>query len=145
MLIDNLKCFNKVKLANGVVTDYGYLYSDSFLNDGYRYNSDFGEYIENPYINLNKLNNNWLDPKYILSDMQGWKNQEIILKEQGKIGNFACQECYINGGNNISWYLPSIGELGIMFAKLKTINNVIFSSIKNKMVIGKNHYYWSST
>jgi len=60
----------------------------------------------------------------MLSDLQGWKNQEIILKQQGINGAFACQKCFNYSTENTNegeWYLPAAGELAIMFAKFNIL------------------------
>jgi len=135
--IENLSCIIKV-LTNTDLKYEGFLYSDKFPA---KYDSRAEKKVSNPYLDVNKFNREWITPKQILSDLQGWKNQEIILEQQRTAGEFACQQCFKYSTKNTKigeWYLPAVGELAIMFAKFNTLN-------KAGSFLNPNRSYWSST
>ena len=85
------------------------------------------------------------------SDFDGKGNTTKIVKERNN--PFYAAECcnayYTEGTKKTQWYLPSIGELGYLMVKLRTINGSItkINNIYNYGLILKNNSagYWSST
>ena len=86
--------------------------------------------VASPYVG-NKLN-----PIYIqevengnaLSDFYGLSNTYILSNDEFKYT--AAQVCWNykdNANSNLQWYLPALGELGILIARLGLINNSIVS------------------
>jgi hypothetical protein len=135
-------------------------FEDSALNNYIKmayYNSDgysnFGTITENngngvmsPYTTGNTLN-----PDYIIKsgihncfcDFKGLQNTITLVTNQPK--NVAANVAY-NYGDGYSvkqWYLPSIGELGFLAAKLTYINNSITSVGGDSIDISTG--LWSST
>ena len=85
------------------------------------------------------------------SDFDGKGNTTKIVKERNN--PFYAAECcnayYTEGTKKTQWYLPSIGELGYLMVKLRTINSSIVKimNIYNYGLTLKTNSagYWSST
>lgn len=110
----------------------GYLPSDyhtgkeSFVDSESKYCSS-SDLIPSPYLG-DKLNPEYV--KYLkngnaMSDLNGFYNTKTMVEigEQYTAAKVAWD--YKDGVSNTQWCLPSIGELGIMYARMKKINDVI--------------------
>ena len=129
----------------------GFLPSDDFSGAGSRvdsmafYSGDT-PYIPSPYKVTNGVEAP--NPEYYktlpdgnaLSDFDGKGNTQILL-------NLFSYPAAISAANNLTegarWYLPAVGELGFLIARLKTINRVIVNIIGGAMI--KDDFIWSST
>ena len=103
------------------ITDYKTFYSD------YNTYIDYDLYIPSPYLN-NKLHPIYLeetDGGNCLNDFNGYENTKYL--SESETGNTLASLCwnYNDGVSNTKWYLPSIGELSVMFARIKKIDEII--------------------
>lgn len=123
--------------------NYGYLPSDNFngeksiIDNKSKYNNN--EYlIPSPYLN-DKLNPSY--KKHALSDFNGFENTKKLINSTNNYeAAISCWNCNMY---SLQWYLPSVGELGLLLTRLNHINNVIrdLGGVK----IDENEYYWTST
>ena len=129
---------NYVKMAS-------YENSDGYVSFG-SINENNGNGVMSPYTTGNTLN-----PDYIFkngtfncfNDYKGLENTITLVTDQPK--NVAANAAYnYSDGYSIKqWYLPSIGELGFLAAKLTYINNSITSVGGDSIDISSG--IWSST
>ena len=79
------------------------------------------------YGYLGKLDGEELNETILKSTTVDWKTGEIENNSSSKAGYFppifASKRYYTKGTQAGDWYLPTIGELGIMWARMKEINN----------------------
>lgn len=115
----------------------GLLPSDIFTGDP-AYDDQNAKYKEgasggrspSPYITNTTFNTVYNTPnlehgKNALSDMNGLYNTEVMVNSGSDyIIPKACYN-YNDGVSNLQWYLPSLGELGFLMVRLKTINDTI--------------------
>ena len=142
----------------------GYLPSDSFSgalsNDNvsrYIFTEEFFKetfYIQSPYKDKDndKLNNFYYQTFYssfsesvpgnnikflnALGDFDGMKNTTRVLSvTQTHTTVNACNN-YSDNVANLKWYLPSIGELGVFFARMNEINETLI--LLGKQIIDNN-------
>lgn len=93
------------------------------------YNVNSGFYIQSPYYNGN-LNPNYLretinnsDLKNAMNHLNGLGNTEKMFEKQEnyQIAK-ACYNYKAHTNDSLQWYLPSIGELSFLLARIKTID-----------------------
>lgn len=148
---------------NGAITGneiYGYLPSDNYsstisYDDPLSRYSSLSQYsfrVPSPYLGDKGLNPSYSDSSFAnaLSDFNGLSNTEILFNfvptNGGTFGAAcACYEYKDSAGSNLQWYLPSLGELGFLIARLRTITSSITAvggiEFTNSIDVG----YWSST
>ena len=135
-------------------SDYGYLPSDNFNAEqsivdplAYYYWNDDNKQIPSPYAN------GLLNPDYCmeisgnnaLSDFNGLSNTQVLVGlSTGFIAANAAWK-YNDGVSDTQWYLPSMGELGFMVARFKTINNTIYQLGGVVVPSNSSFGFWSST
>ena len=114
----------------------GYLPSDSFRGsqsfvDPMAKYGKTSKLIPSPY-----LSNSTLNPEYMktidgynnaLSDFNGKGNTDILVRLGTDYAANYAKSYTIDGVSGIDWYLPAMGELGVMLARLGKINEVIKS------------------
>ena len=97
-------------------------------NESY-YNVNSGFHIQSPYYNGN-LNPNYLketinnsDLKNAMNHLNGLGNTEKMFEKQEnyQIAK-ACYNYKAHTNDSLQWYLPSIGELSFLLARIKTID-----------------------
>ena len=89
----------------------------------YNYRTPF---IPSPYTNSGKINPMFMEASQdgnVLCDIDGEYNTEVLKSLNLEPVDFASN--YKDGFTNLNYYLPSAGELSIMFARLKHINSII--------------------
>ena len=149
--------YTKVPITNntGSVSSssnsYGYLPSDNFTGDtsfvdgSAKYNTTGTNKIPSPY-NGNEFNTDY--SKVIsgynnaLSDFNGLNNTQVLVGLGSDYVAANAAYNYNDGVSNIQWYLPSMGELGFLVARFKTINNTI--SMLSGVAV-PSYAFWSST
>ena len=129
----------------------GYLPSDNLTTEqsivdplAYYYWNDDNKQIPSPYAN------GLLNPDYCmeisgnnaLSDFNGLSNTQVLIGLGSDYTTANAAYNYNDGISNTQWYLPSMGELGFLVARFKTINNTI-SQLGGIAVLSS--YFWSST
>lgn len=129
---------NYIKMAS-------YSNSDGYSNFG-SINENNGNNIMSPYTTGNTLNPDYIAKNGIyncLCDYKGLENTITLVTDQPK--NVAANVAYnySDGYSAKQWYLPTIGELGFLIAKLTYINNSITSVGGDSIDISTG--LWSST
>lgn len=138
---------------------YGYLPSDLFFN-----NTDSNEscvtdsvvmyrssemYIPSPYketengLILNQDFIKTLPNGNALSDFNGKENTSVLVGLGSDFEAAIHAKNYSDGVSNTEWYLPAMGELGVMMARLGTINDTI--STLGGVTLPTNDCVYSST
>ena len=100
-----------------------------------------------------------LDPGYVcntgdlrgrncLTDMSGWKNTINLVN--GTYTTPAASACssFAPGYQNGNWYLPAMGELGFVGARISAINSKITEAINGGatgVALSLSNFYWSSS
>jgi hypothetical protein len=114
---------------------FGYLPSDTFSgemsitdNNTYYYYDNKNQYIPSILLSNDKLNKNalvTLSGKNLLSDFDGEGNTEMICSygETYQVAHLARN--FDDTVTNIKYYLPSIGEVAIMLARLDEISKTL--------------------
>ena len=142
------------RLPSNLFTGGSYVRSQADREAGYNATSNF---IPSPFLN----GTSFVNPDYCtnlingytnaLSDFDGLNNTITLVKTDSKEYQAAMAAYSFNvGKEKIQWYLPSIGELGVLMARLNSVNNVIgdliakIGEIRNGYIDTAN-YYWSST
>lgn len=156
---DNFKIHTNVPITNNTGSissssnSYGYLPSDnftgeiSFVDSSAKYNT-ISNFIPSPY-NGNEFNidyNKEISGNNALGDLSGYFNTEALnlrlnFYDDDKVAVTAAYN-YMDGVVNEQWYLPSVGELGFLVARLKTINSTISMLGGVEVQTGS---FWSST
>lgn len=92
----------------------------------------------------------------LATEQEDWKTADKISQNSSGVDNndtrnyypaaCCCWRYHTEGTNQGDWYLPAMGELGYIMARLTIIENTI-NLIKSNWDIGKNFssYIWSST
>lgn len=129
---------NYIKMAS-------YSNSDGYVSFG-SINENNGNGVMSPYTTENTLNSDYIIKNGIyncFNDYKGLENTITLVTNQPK--NVAANAAYnySDGYSVKQWYLPSIGELGFLAAKLTYINNSITSVGGNSIDISSG--IWSST
>ena len=141
---------------------YGCLPSDLFVeiyNDGpdicatdpsavyYWGNNDY--YTPSPYRQTESgliLNTDYISSNIsynVFADFDGKSNTDVLVA-LGSDYEAACHaRNYTDGHSNLEYYLPSMGELGVMMTRLETINNSIESV--GGSAVPTDIYLWSSS
>ena len=120
---------------------YGYIPSDLFANgngdncvidsSAKYYRNDNSNCIPSPYretengLILNQDFMKTLPNGNALSDFNGKENTSVLIGLGSDYEAAIHAKNYSDGVSNAEWYLPAIGELGVMMARLGTINNTI--------------------
>jgi hypothetical protein len=125
-------------LANSKASSGGRLPSDSFAGDlSYvdpesRYYEGTTSFIPSPYLNCE------LNPEYVsekaetsfssynaMSSCSGYDNTKGLVNTSEYF--YAANECwnYSDGHSNLQYYLPAIGELGFLLARINVINSTL--------------------
>ena len=138
---------------------YGYMPSDLFADgngddcvtdSSAKYvNNDNSNYIPSPYRETESgliLNHDFiqtLSNGNILSDFNGKDNTDVLvgLGSDYEAANYA--KSYSDGVSDAEWYLPACGELGVMMARIKTINNSLSTLDETTIPIAEG--LWSSS
>lgn len=121
--------------------------TQSFVDPSAKYSGTYN-FIPSPYLG----NNSTFNPAYseaisgynnALSDFNGLSNTQTLV-ELGT-GYTAANAAwkYKDGVSNTQWYLPAMGELGFLPARLKAINEAI--SAVGGVTVGSTYNFWSST
>ena len=148
--------YTKVPITNntGSVSSsynaWGYLPSDNFTGDTSfvdstaKYGTTNTNKLPSPY-NGNEFNTDYskvISGNNVLSDFNGLSNTQVLvgLGSDYVAANAAWN--YSDGVSNTQWYLPSMGELGFIVARFKTINSTI-SMLSGVSV--PSYTFWSST
>jgi hypothetical protein len=112
-------------------SSYGKLPSDNFTGDtsyvdsSAKYDPNGGK-IPSPYFG-NEFNQDYskvLSGNNALSDFNGLSNTEVLIGNNKHTAAKAAYK-YTDGTSNTQWYLPAMGELGFLVARLKTINSTL--------------------
>lgn len=117
----------------------------SFVDGSVRYYNTDTDKIPSPY-NGSEFNTDYSKEisgyNNALSDFNGLSNTQVLvgLGNDYEAANAAWK--YNDGVSNTQWYLPSMGELGFMLVRFKTINTTIS---KLGGVVVPSDYFWSST
>ena len=133
----------------------GFLPSDiftgttSFVDPIAKYETMTSNWIPSPYLSDNTLNPEYMktidDYNNVLSDFDGKRNTDILvgLGSDYEAANYA-KDYTIDGVSGIDWYLPAMGELGVMLARLGKINEVI-KSLGGVAIRTDLGFLWSSS
>ena len=129
---------------------YGNLPSDQFSKtvsfvdpEAWYKRDDFN--IPSPYAgdDLNPEYCKTLEGGNMLSDFDGLGNTQVLvgLGEE----NYAANACwkYKDGYSNLQWYMPAIGELGVLGARFSKVNNTIDQL--GGLKLSYTRVLWSST
>lgn len=159
------------------VTSVAYFASDRFTTVKNPYDTKVGysnagssyRYIPSPYVNNEMRNPLYCYGKELgnaIADIDGKANTEVCLqyatsqpnwKTDSEIDNeygegyypavCSCWRYHTVGTNQGDWYLPSIGELGYLLARLNVINNSInkLTGTSDKIQVYTNGFFLSST
>ena len=129
----------------------GYLPSDNFTGDtsfvdgNAKYDTTNTNKIPSPY-NGNEFNTDYSKDisgyNNALSDFNGLSNTQVLVGLSSDYVAANAAYNYSDGASNTQWYLPSIGELGFMIARFKTINSTI--SMLSGVAV-PSFVFWSST
>jgi hypothetical protein len=104
--------------------------------------------IPSPYLSDGTLNPEYMKTigsyNNVLSDFNGKGNTDILvgLGSDYAAANHA-KDYTIDGVSGIDWYLPAMGELGVMIARLGSINSVI--STLGGVAVPTSYDLWSSS
>lgn len=144
---------------NGVIaiSTFGNLPSDIFSDEvsiddpkAY-YKANTKNKIPSPYVGDDKTLNTTsyfteLDGNNVFTDINGLTNTETLINNGTDYIAANAAWNYNDGKSNLQWYLPSIGELGVLMARYNEINNRILD-IGGNTLIGPNTntIFWSST
>jgi hypothetical protein len=139
--------------------DYGYLPSDLFFNNTGSNESCVTDsvvmyrssemYIPSPYketengLILNQDFIKTLPNGNALSDFNGKENTSVLVGLGSDFEAAIHAKNYSDGVSNAEWYLPAMGELGVMMARLGTINDTI--STLGGVTLPTNDCVYSST
>lgn len=160
-----MKAYSKVAaFASGGYVDTGRMPSDFFTGSTcssdslVKYKNVSGTMLASPYLyGLTTQNKIQINPIYstpsnihgnAFSDFNGLKNTKQLCDFGGN--EFLAAYCAYNmnieynSPSNIQWYLPSLGELGCLLTRVKTINDSIANS-EVGILIDTSLEYWSST
>lgn len=145
--VDSMTNYTAVKTTSGT-NNTGYLPSDLFDGGYYSGASDMEKCVS-PYNDDGSQNPEYLTAGQALADMDGKANTEVLVSlsaikdtySSGAFANdaanypaaFACHLFSTLGTVQSQWYLPSIGELGYLYTKVKTINESL-SALGNSSV-----------
>lgn len=105
--------------------------------------------IPSPYLSDGTLNPEYMKTidgyNNVLSDFNGKGNTDILvgLGSDYAAANHA-KDYTIDGVSGIDWYLPAMGELGVMIARLGKINEVI-STLGGVAIDTFYQFLWSSS
>lgn len=91
---------------------------------------------EDDIPNLNNFGQNATNP--LLTELDGKENTRIIREAQHNSTEYAAGKVDFDNG----WYLPSIGQLRILYSKLPLIESVLLANGGSSL---RNKDYWSST
>lgn len=117
---------NGTRLENATDTETSWFSTDSlysvaltpspYLNDG--------SFNENYYISLLNDSEDLMNP---LSDFDGLKNTADLTEASGSFftAAYAASQYKNDEDDKAEWYLPSMGELGYMGARLATLNSTL--------------------
>ena len=151
---DTVQCSQSGNHGGDLPSDSLYKYNNPFDTDTfYNYDNEDTYHSPSPYNNDDTRNPEYYktsSPSSIyncLSDFDGRGNTDIILALRGEKDYNSWEPEYTNdypafsycdmyktsGTKQGDWYLPAMGELGYMFVKLKTLNNVLTNIISTKM------------
>lgn len=133
--------------VNGHLPSDRFTGSQSFVDPMAKYGNT-SNLIPSPYLSDGTLN-----PEYMktiegynnaLSDFNGKGNTDILvgLGSDYVAANHA-KDYTIDGVSSINWYLPACGELGVMIARLGSINAVI--STLGGVAVPTDYILWSSS
>jgi hypothetical protein len=150
--------------ASGGYVDVGRIPSDFFTGSTcssdslVKYKNVSGTILASPYLyGLTTQNKIQINPIYstpsnihgnAFSDFNGLKNTKQLCDFGGN--EFLAAYCAYNmnieynSPSNIQWYLPSLGELGCLLTRVKTINDSVANSGVGTL-INTSLEYWSST
>lgn len=159
----SLTYYTKVPITNNIgsastgSTNYGYLPSDatwfsgmtSFVDSKAKYYStSISDLIPSPYLGdePNPEYYKVLEGNNVLSDFNGLNNTETLvgLGSGYTAANAAWK--YKDGSNGLSglqWYIPAMGELGYLMARLNEINATI--TALGGLAIPSSGLFWSSS
>lgn len=162
---DEATCMYEYDFSNGYCVAKGYM-RDS-VDDEWNLDWDASEggitVVASPYLADGSKNPNFQVEGTAFENINGMENQQVIMgactqgvdgviaNEYG-VGHYpaarACSRFYTEGTNSGDWYLPSLGELAYLWARITKIAHSI-SVLGNKAVMFKYcpqyALLWSST
>ena len=147
----NVPITNNTGSVSSSYNSMGYLPSDNFTGDtsfvdsSAKYNTTNTNKIPSPY-NGSEFNTDYskkISGNNALSDFIGLNNTQVLVGLGSDYVAANAAYNYNDGVSNTQWYLPSMGELGFMMARFKTINNTI--SQLGGVAVPSSNYFWSST
>jgi len=120
----------------------------------YAYNDDGDHYPPSPYYSNGVLNSNYIATKNsngdsitnALSDIDGYTNTQILIKDADVVAAKRCSVFEPNGYGKGKWYLPAIGELAFIMPRWNEIQTALdFNGGVQLDDSIHNSRYWSST
>jgi len=117
----------------------------------YAYNDDGDHYPPSPYYSNGVLNSNYIATKNsngdsitnALSDIDGYTNTQILIKDADVVAAKRCSVFEPNGYGKGKWYLPAIGELAFIMPRWNEIQTAL--DFNGGVQLVDNYTYWSST
>lgn len=117
----------------------------------YAYNDDGDHYPPSPYYSNGVLNSNYIATKNsngdsitnALSDIDGYTNTQILIKDADVVAAKCCSAFEPNGYGKGKWYLPAIGELAFIMPRWNEIQTAL--NFNGGVQLDGRYRYWSST